>query len=291
MQLSSLEGNRQQLDGGAMFGNCPRGLWSRWCTPDAENRIPLACRALLAREDSGRLILFEAGVGAFFEPRMRDRYGVVESEHMLLCSLSEAGASPEDIDVVVLSHLHFDHAGGLLAAWREGEPARLAFPNAHYVVGAEAWERACRPHSRDRASFIPDLPELLEATGRVERVTTTTTAMSATLGPGYRFTFSHGHTPGMMLTRIEGDESGPLHFLGDLIPGVPWIHVPITMGYDRNPELLVDEKRGLLEQLVESGERVFLFHDPEVATCRIARDERGRFHAVEKASELGSTRD
>ncbi|HJU26304.1 MAG TPA: MBL fold metallo-hydrolase, partial [Rhodanobacteraceae bacterium] len=130
MKLWSLPGNSQKLDGGAMFGNAPRAMWSKWIAPDEQNRIPLACRCLLATGLDGKNVLFETGIGAFFEPKLRERYGVVEGRHVLLDSLREAGLSHEDIDVVVLSHLHFDHAGGLLAAWEQGKPPRLLFPNA-----------------------------------------------------------------------------------------------------------------------------------------------------------------
>ena len=120
MKLWSLMGNSQKLDGGAMFGNAPRALWGRWAAPDDENRIDLACRALLATPLNGRTVLFEAGIGAFFDPKLRERYGVVEDRHVLLDSLAAAGFKPSDIDVVVLSHLHFDHAGGLLQPYEEG---------------------------------------------------------------------------------------------------------------------------------------------------------------------------
>ena len=110
MKLDSVLGNSQRLDGGAMFGNAPKALWTRWAQPDEENRIPLACRALLI-EDGDRKILLETGIGAFFEPRLRERFGVVEGDHVLLSSLSALGLTHQDIDVVVLSHLHFDHAG------------------------------------------------------------------------------------------------------------------------------------------------------------------------------------
>ena len=153
-----------------MFGNAPRALWEKWAAPDELNRIELACRALLASPLEGKTVLFETGIGAFFDPRMRERYGVQESQHVLIDSLREAGFEHEDIDVVVLSHLHFDHAGGLLAAWSEGREPELLFPNATYVVGAQHWQRAVQPHPRDRASFIPELPGLLQASGRLEVV-------------------------------------------------------------------------------------------------------------------------
>src|SRR5690349_5631049 len=116
-----------------MFGNAPRAMWEKWIEPDAQNRIPLACRCLLVR-DGGKTILLEAGIGAFFEPGLRERYGVVEPHHVLLASLAEVGVAPADVDVVVLSHLHFDHAGGLLTAYEAGAKLQLVFPNAIYVV-------------------------------------------------------------------------------------------------------------------------------------------------------------
>src|SRR5262245_49602236 len=129
--ITAIAGNTQRLDGGAMFGNAPKAVWEKWIPPDERNRIPLACRAMLVEENDGastRRILFETGIGAFFSPKMRDRFGVVEPEHVLLKSLEAAGAPHDTIDVVVLSHLHFDHAGGLLSAFVEGEAPKLLFP-------------------------------------------------------------------------------------------------------------------------------------------------------------------
>ena len=261
-----------------MFGNAPRAVWSRWLEPDEQHRVPLACRAMLVEEPGGRRILFEAGVGAFFAPKLRDRFGVLEEEHMLLVNLAALGIAPEQIDVIVLSHLHFDHAGGLLSPYAEGQPLSLCFPDTDYVVGQVAWERALAPHKRDRASFIPELQPLLEATGRLELVPAGGT--STTLGEGYRFHESHGHTPGLLLSEVQ-TEAGPVVFAGDLIPGRPWVHLPITMGYDRYPELLTDEKTALLEDLAGRGGRLFYTHDPTVALSGLQKDEHGRFSAAD----------
>jgi glyoxylase-like metal-dependent hydrolase (beta-lactamase superfamily II) len=269
-------GNSQKLDGGAMFGNAPRAMWEHWVTPDELHRIPLATRGLLVREDTGRNVLLEAGVGAFFDPALRDRYGVVEERHVLVDHLAELGVAPEDVDVVVLSHLHFDHAGGVLARWAPGEPARLVFPRAHYVVSRPAWNRAVSPTPRDRASYVPELQPLLEATGRLELIDGDT---SETLGSGYRFHHSDGHTPGLLLTELDTDH-GPVLFASDLVPGRPWLHVPITMGYDRFPELVVQEKATLLRHVADTDAWVAFPHDPEVAMARIGLDERGRYVAT-----------
>jgi len=289
MKLWSIRGNTQRLDGGAMFGNAPRALWEKWAAPDELNRIELACRALLASPLEGKTVLFETGIGAFFEPRMRERYGVQESQHVLIDSLREAGFEHEDIDVVVLSHLHFDHAGGLLAAWHEGREPELLFPNATYVVGAQHWQRALQPHPRDRASFIAELPGLLQASGRLEVVDG---EYSKVLGHSVRFSYSDGHTPGLMLAEIVGQARagegthGGVVFCADLIPGRSWVHVPITMGYDRNAELLIDEKRQFLEDKLARNVHLFFTHDPQVALAQVGRDEKGRFVTLHEQGEL-----
>src|SRR6185369_1513166 len=164
-----------------------------------------ACRTLLV-EDGTRRVLFETGIGTFFAPELRERYGVVETRHVLLESLAELGVSDREIDVVVLSHLHFDHAGGLLAPFRAGAALELLFPRAQFVVGRTAFERAEHPHLRDRASYIPELPELLRRSSRLHLVDSASD-VSGLLGPKISFVETNGHTPGMLHARVLGAQA------------------------------------------------------------------------------------
>jgi glyoxylase-like metal-dependent hydrolase (beta-lactamase superfamily II) len=282
LKLSSVLGNSQRLDGGAMFGNAPRALWSRWAPPDELGRIPLACRAFLV-EDGGRRVLIETGIGSFFEPGLHERYGVQESQHVLLESLRTLGVEPAAIDWVILSHLHFDHAGGLLAPYAAGAAPTLLFPNARFVVSQSAFERAEHPHARDRASFIPELPGLLKASGRLELVAEPG-ELTRLLGPHFSARITLGHTVGMLHTWVQGAQ-GSAFFCADLVPGTSWVHLPVTMGYDRFPELLIDEKSEIFAELAARGSLCLFTHDSQFAAARVQRDARGRY------SPTGSVRD
>lgn len=281
MKAWSLLGNSQKLDGGAMFGNAPKFMWQQWVKVDEQNRIDLACRALLVENINGKRVLFETGVGAFFEPKMRERFGIQESEHVLLAELNKLGLSDADIDVVVLSHLHFDHAGGLLAAWHEGTATRLLFPNAIFVVSEIGWQRAQNPHPRDRASFIPELNTLLAECGRLELVNGD---FSKCLGQAVRFHHSDGHTPGLLLAEIIGEHERVV-FCADLIPGRAWVHLPITMGYDRFPELIIDEKKTFLADMLARDVTLFFTHDTQCATAHLNCDAKGKYSTTHEQAE------
>lgn len=283
VKISSVLGNSQKLDGGAMFGNAPKPLWARWAEADALNRIPLACRGLLVETDDRR-ILFEAGIGVYMEPRLADRFGVQENHHVLLASLEGLGLSHEAITDVVLSHLHFDHVGGLLSAWDEGKPSQLLFPHARFYVSQSAFERAMNPHLRDRASFIPHLNQQLKQSGRLQLIQGDERLVFGDLSVSFKV--SHGHTPGMLCSVLSWEDQR-LVFGADLVPGVPWVHLPITMGYDRFPEKLIDEKQALLSDLADHGGTLFFTHDPEVACAAISWNERQtRFFAENTRAEL-----
>jgi glyoxylase-like metal-dependent hydrolase (beta-lactamase superfamily II) len=277
MHAWSAEGNHQHLDGGAMFGNVPRELWQKWLPPDEHNRVRLSCRGLVIDAINGHTVLFETGIGAFFEPKLRSRFGIEEQHNILPNSLSAAGFAAADIDVIVLSHLHFDHAGGLLTDWQEGQEPELRFPNARYIVSSANWERACRPHPRDRASFIPQLQALLSDSGRLELIDGD---HSETLGNDVQFRFSNGHTPGLMLSIIGGDNG--LAFCSDLIPARPWVHLPVTMGFDRYPEKLIDEKETFLDEMMQRKIRLVFTHDPQCALATPTCDNKGRYTVTDE---------
>jgi glyoxylase-like metal-dependent hydrolase (beta-lactamase superfamily II) len=283
MELYSIPSNAFKLDGGAMFGNAAKAVWEHWMAADEQNRLSMATRALLAITRK-EILLFEAGIGAYMEPKLRERYGVDEAQHMLLSSLAQKGISPEEVTRIFVSHLHFDHAGGLLSAWQAGREPELLFPNAKYYVSEEAWERATHPHPRDRASFIPLLNQQLEQSQRLKLIK-----------KGEVFTFdeleihffhSDGHTPGLMCSDLRYDHER-LVFASDLVPGKPWVHLPISMGYDRFPELLIDEKKALLETLVKENSWLFYVHDPDFAVSKVHYDDEHKtYSAIDTRKEL-----
>jgi len=266
-----------------MFGNAPKLLWERWMPPDDQNRIRMATRPLLAVTGTA-VILFETGIGAYLDPAMRQRFGVDEPEHMLLKALASKGLSHEQVTHVFLTHLHFDHAGGLLSQWQEGRQPELLFPNAQYFVSETAWDRANHPLQRDRASFIPSLNRMLDSSGRLNFIC-----------PENRFTFdelnlsfllSEGHTPGLLCFDLHYG-GNRLVYASDLVPGRPWLHLPISMGYDRFPELLIEEKTNLLSGVEKEGGWIYFVHDPEIALSRVKFDpERKTYVPIEAQADL-----
>ena len=283
IELHSVQSNKYKLDGGAMFGNAAKPLWERWIPSDGLNRLRLSTRTLLAITDNDK-ILFDTGIGSYLAPKFADRFGVTESDHMLQKNLEAKGISEDDITQIFISHMHFDHAGGLLSTWQEESESDLLFPNAKYYVSETAWERSNNPHPRDRASYIPLLNRKLAESQRLVKVSKGDTFSFDALD--IAFFHSDGHSPGLLSFDLEYP-GGHLVFPTDLIPGRSWVHLPITMGYDRFPEHLIEEKKEVLASIVKNDAWIFYVHDPDIAASKVIYDDtRHTYKPVDEQPEL-----
>ncbi len=284
IKITTLLGNFMKLDGGSMFGNAPKTLWQKWLKPDEDNMIDIGARSLLI-EVFDYKILFETGPGAYLSPDMKKRFSVLDDDHVLLESLREYGVEHTDITHVILSHLHFDHAGGLLSKFEQGkEKLELLFPNADYITGKFNFERSGTPHIRDQASFIPGLDSLFEDSSRL--VLKNDGDLLDIDDVSIEFIESNGHTPGMLLSYIK-IRGVKILFVGDLAPGIPWVNLPITMGYDRNAEQLIDEKLRIFKRAYNDKAILFFTHDPVYAAVSLSFDEeKRRFIPIEPQQKL-----
>lgn len=252
------------LDGGAMFGVVPKPLWEKKHPADARNRIELALRCLLI-VDGDRRVLVDTGIGTRWSEKLRDIYRIDHSRCDLDRELARAGCSREDVTDVVLTHLHFDHAGG--ATRLEGDRPVLSFPKATYHVQRRNWVWAHRASEKDAGSFRAETFDLLERSGRLHLLEGATE-----LYPGIELFISEGHTVGLQLVRVsDGGES--LVFCGDLIPTTSHLRAPWTMAYDLYPLTVLEEKKMVLAQAAEEGWTLFFEHDPAVAACTVKEDQ------------------
>ena len=251
------------LDGGAMFGVVPRPLWEKPFPPDERNRIELAVRCLLI-VDGKRKLLVDDGVGVNWDPKRRQIYGLDQRQTDLDRELVRAGVTREEITDVVLTHLHFDHAGGTT---RDGA---LAFPNATYHLQRRHWKWAHQPSEKDAGSFRREDYAALESSGRLHLLEGATELVE-----GVHLFISEGHTVGLQLVRVEaGDQS--LVYCGDLVPTTAHLRAPWVAAYDLYPLTVIEEKKQLLAQALEERWVLFFEHDPHVAACTVKDDGKGQ---------------
>jgi len=258
---------RFMLDGGSMFGVVPKVMWEKQHPADEHNRIDLDLRCLLV-ENGDRRILVDTGMGDRWADRQVDMFRLVRRPNQLLAELAEAGITRESITDVVLTHLHFDHAGGVLHEGNDGlEPV---FSRARHWVQERHWEWASNPSERDQASFRADDFSALRDKGDLQLVDG-----SAEIIPGVRVSPISGHTPGQQVVEFHTD-TGVVAFVGDLIPFLSQIHIPWIMGFDLNPLLTVTEKKQFLTRAVEDCFTLVFEHDHlhEAATVKF---EDGKF--------------
>jgi glyoxylase-like metal-dependent hydrolase (beta-lactamase superfamily II) len=265
-ELHVVDTGRFALDGGAMFGVVPKTLWQRTNPPDEKNRIPMAARALLLK-GGGRTILIDTGNGVKYDEKLASMYGISLARHTLLESLARLGLSPEGVTDVVLTHLHFDHAGGSTVL-RDGK-AVPTFPRAVHHIQREQWEAALHPTERDRASYFPENFVPLEDHGLVRF-----SEGDGELVPGMRVLTQHGHTAALQCPLIS-DGKTTLLFAADLVPTSSHVPLPWIMAYDLRPLSTLEEKRILLGRAAEEGWIVYFEHDPDVAAGTIHRTDKG----------------
>ncbi len=249
------------LDGGSMFGVVPRALWERRYRPDEQNRITLALRCMLII-DGTRRILVDDGIGTRWDGKSRQLYGLGNSE--LDEQLTKAGVTRADITDVVLTHLHFDHAGGTT-----DDASCLRFPNATFHLQRRQWKWAHAPSEKDAGSFRPGDYAPLEKSGRLHLLEGNTE-----LYPGVHLFVSEGHTVGLQLVRLEAPGK-TLVFCGDLIPTTAHLRTPWVASFDLYPLTTVEEKKQLLAQAVEENWLLFFEHDPQISVCTVKDDGSG----------------
>jgi glyoxylase-like metal-dependent hydrolase (beta-lactamase superfamily II) len=268
-RLAALRDGTFAIDGGALFGIVPRTLWERWIPPDARNRVRLPARCLLALDEAtGRRILVDAGMGDAWTARRTKAFSPERSGGELDAGLSAHGLSRAELTDVVLTHLHFEHAGGCVRHVDRGRP-EIAFPRATFHVQRRCWQWAHSPSEKDAGAFFPEVLDPLEHSGRLHLVDG-----ELELYPDLELIVSEGHTVAQQLPRFHGDGTHLTH-CADLVPTRAHVRFPWISAFDLFPLTTLEEKKMLLAQALEDGAILLLDHDPEVPACRL-REEDGR---------------
>jgi glyoxylase-like metal-dependent hydrolase (beta-lactamase superfamily II) len=274
MRIHALHGGTQRLDGGAMFGVVPKPLWEKRIPADDRNRIPLAMRCLLV-ETPDVLVLIDSGAGNKESQKFIDIYGLDNASSdpgrhatVLEESLAAAGFEVDDVDIVINTHLHFDHAGGNTRHTPDGAVA-LAFPRARYVVQRGELEWAHVRNERIQASYLAANFDPVSAAGRFDLV-----EGDVEIVPGIRTLRTPGHTPHHQSVLI--DSGGEVAcYLADVVPTSAHLPLPWIMGYDVEPLVTLESKRGLLGRARSEQWLLVFEHDPDVAWGRLdPADER-----------------
>jgi glyoxylase-like metal-dependent hydrolase (beta-lactamase superfamily II) len=267
-KLHSIQTGLFKLDGGAMFGVVPKPLWQRTNPSDDLNRIEMCTRALLL-VSKDKKILIDTGIGYKLSEKLNKIYEVDFSQYTLENSLREKGFKNEDITDVILTHLHFDHAGG--NTFIKDDQVLPAFPNAVYHVQEKHYHWAMNPTERDKASFFPENYESLDELRMLNKING-----EYVFDENITFLPVTGHTPYMQMVKIgDGDKS--LLYLADLIPTAGHIPLPYIMGYDLFPLTTLEEKRNYLKEITKKNRIVFFEHDPHTECAYIGKGDKGYF--------------
>jgi glyoxylase-like metal-dependent hydrolase (beta-lactamase superfamily II) len=265
LEFHMISAGHVRLDGGAMFGVIPRPMWEQKMPPDARNRITLSMNSLLVYA-GGKRILVETGAGDKMNTKFREIYGL--DGPFLDDGLGKLGLRSTDIDMVVNTHLHFDHCGGNTRV--EKGKVIPAFPNARYVVHRGEYEHAMNPTERDRASYIPDNYVAVEAAGQFSLLENDTEIV-----PGVELVRLPGHTANMFGLKLTG--GGRTAFLfGDLVPTTAHLPLPWIMGYDLYPMTTLENKKRWIPEVVREGWLALFAHDDRVPAAYL-RERNGQW--------------
>ena len=265
-KIFALETGDFRLDGGAMMGSVPKVLWEKSNRADELNRIDLSLRCLLLDDGENR-VLIESGMGDKLTSKFANMFHVTQPDHPLKERLGEIGYKMEDITHMILTHLHFDHAGGATIL-DENNNLIPAFPNAVYYVSDSNWDAGMNPSPRDSASYLDFNYTPLQTAGKLELV-----AENSIIMDGISTISVNGHTFGQQLIKVES-EGNTLIFCSDLIPLRSHLKLPWIMGYDLNAVLTLEEKTNFLKEAAKNNWWLWFYHDPKTIAVRIKKSEK-----------------
>ena len=269
MQLFSVDTGKFKLDGGAMFGVVPKGIWNKLNPADENNLCTWALRCLLVIEGD-RKILIDTGMGDKQDAKFFSHYHPHETV-TLKDALHKINISPNDITDVLLTHLHFDHVGG--AVYKEDNDFKLSFPNATYWVSEPQWELALNPNKREKASFLKENIAPIKESGQLKFIEKKGD-YTKDVFDNFDVLFVDGHTESMMIPHIKY-KNKTLVFMADLLPSVGHIPLPYVMGYDTRPLITLKEKGIFLNQAMNEKYVLFLEHDAVNECCTLKDTEKG----------------
>ena len=262
-KVSILETGDFWLDGGAMMGSIPKVLWSKAHPCDQINRIQLAMRCLLL-DDGKNIVLIETGIGDKNSKKFIDMFNISQDENALSNTLSKYGYMPENITHIILTHLHFDHAGGATIVDEKGD-FKPAFPNALYYISETNWEAGLNPNYKDKASYLEENYIPLKNAGVLKII-----PENSEIIKGISTYVVNGHTYGQQLVKISDDKE-TLVFCSDLIPLKSHLKIPWIMGYDLNASLTLKEKEQFLNCASDNDWILYFYHDPEIVAVKIKK--------------------
>lgn len=261
-EVYSIVDNSFKIDGGAMFGVVPKVIWERLMSPDENNMIRLDLNLLLVKSD-GKNILLDSGIGDTLNEKQKKIYGVKKNSN-LEKALSEIGLKPENIDLVILTHLHLDHAGGVVKFNSKKEKIPR-FPKAKYVIQREEWKYALQPDERTKATYIVDNFMGLDECGAVDLVNG-----DKEIVPGIKVKLTGGHTKGQQVIFIEGGGK-TIVYPGDIIPTISHLKIPYVAGVDIYPLDVMEVKKKLIKETLENNWMIAFDHEIDTKVCYLER--------------------